>query len=126
LDILFGRDIVEVQLARAERLGHVHYEPGDVIAHQGQAADLFYVVVDGEVEIVREHVEGGETLVARLGPGEHFGEMALLHNSMSRSATVRAATACNLLTLGRDDFTLLTKKWTGLRETVQEAMRARE
>lgn len=126
LDLLFGRDIVEVQLARDERLGRAHYQPGDIIVHQGDAADLFYVVVDGEVEIIREHQEGGETLIARLGPGEHFGEMAMLRNSSTRSNTVRAATAVNVLTLGRDDFTLLAKKWTGLRESVQEIMRERE
>lgn len=124
LDLVFGRDIAQLPMARGERVGRAHYAPGDVIVHQGDVGDLFYVIADGEVEVAREGADGAETVIARLGPGEYFGEVSLLR-SARRNATIRAVTAVNVLTLGRDDFTVLAKSWVGLRETIQAAAQAR-
>ena len=65
-----------------------HYEPGEPIVRQGEIGDRFYIIARGAVEVVRED---GDTCtrLARLGPGEHFGEVALLQN-VPRTATVRA------------------------------------
>jgi NADH dehydrogenase len=125
LDLVFGRDITQLPLSRGERVGRFHFEAGDVIVSQGDPAQLFYVIAEGEVEIVREGTDGGEQPVARLGAGEYFGEMALLGGSGKRSATVRALTPVNLLTLARDDFTLLASCWSSLREHLQEGMKGK-
>jgi CRP-like cAMP-binding protein len=74
-------------------------EEGEVLARQGGPADKFFIVVDGELEVVSE---GGEKL-GSYGPGSFFGEMAIMRDS-PRSATVRAAKASTLLALERDDF----------------------
>jgi NADH dehydrogenase len=124
LDLLFGRDIVQLPLARGDRVGRAHYQAGDVIIHQGDVGDLFYVIEQGEVEVVREEPDGRETVLTHLREGEYFGEMALLR-SAQRNATVRAITAVNVLTLARGDFRLLTASWAGLRESVQAAAAAR-
>lgn len=124
LDLLFGRDIAQLPLARGERVGRAHYEPGDVIIEQGDVGDLFYVITEGEVEVVREGADGAEHVISHLSAGEHFGEMALM-GSARRNATVRAVTAVNLLTLGRDDFTVLARSWAELRETLQDAAKVR-
>ena len=124
LDLVFGRDITQLPLARGERVGRAHYEPGDTIVEQGEIGDLFYVITDGEVEVVRHGVDGSDTVLTHLHSGEYFGEMALLQSG-TRNATVRAVSAVNVLTLGRDDFTMLTKNWVGLREVLQKAAQER-
>jgi CRP-like cAMP-binding protein len=62
------------------------YAPGEVIAEEGEAGRTFIVIERGEVTVT---VHGRE--VGRLGPGEAFGEMALIDKS-ARSATVKAET----------------------------------
>jgi len=80
------------------------YSAGDTIVEQGAAGDRFFVIVDGQVEVVRRDEEGGpETPVAQLGVGDFFGEMALLDRA-PRSATVRALSPVETYTLAADEF----------------------
>lgn len=69
----------------------------DVIV-QGDPGELFYVIADGEVDVVRDGAR-----VARLARGDGFGEMALLYNR-PRNATVRTVTDCSLYTLSSAVF----------------------
>lgn len=123
LDLLFGRDIIHMQLQRVDRVGRAHYVPGDFILRQGDATDHFYVVVEGEVEVSRKHPDGTDIVLSRLTAGDHFGEMALLEGRERHSASVRALTPVNVLTLGREDFMLLANKWEGLNETLEEVVK---
>jgi NADH:ubiquinone reductase (H+-translocating) len=125
LDLVFGRDIAQLPLARGERIGRAHYEPHDVIINQGEQGHQFYVITQGEVEVVRTEPDGKEVVMTRLREGEYFGEVALLR-SARRNATVRAVTAVNVLTMSRDDFTILAKSWAGLRDSLHATARARE
>jgi NADH:ubiquinone reductase (H+-translocating) len=123
LDLLFGRDIIHMQLQRVDRVGRAHYVAGDFILRQGDATDHFYVIVEGEVEVSRKHPDGTEIVLSHLGAGDHFGDMALLEGRERHSASVRALTAVNVLTLGRDDFKLLANKWEGLNATLDEVVK---
>jgi len=71
---------------------------GDVIVTEGDPGDLFYVIAEGEVEVSR----GGRRQGA-LGPGEQFGEIALLRDS-GRTATVVATRPTRLVTIDGRDF----------------------
>ena len=61
------------------------------VVRAGQHGDLIYVVVDGELEVVRESADGAEQLLKIATPGEYVGEIGPLFH-MARSATVRART----------------------------------
>jgi hypothetical protein len=68
---------------------------GEPVVRVGDIGDEFYIVDDGEVEVI----EFGR----RLGPGEGFGEIALLRD-VPRTATVRAVTDSHLWTIARESF----------------------
>ncbi|MBI2780504.1 MAG: cyclic nucleotide-binding domain-containing protein [Chloroflexi bacterium] len=76
----------------------VDFPPGHVIARQGDIGTGFFVVISGSVRVVRD----GE-LVARLGPGEFFGELSIL-DRMPRNASVLAEVATTCLALASWDF----------------------
>lgn len=84
--------------ALAARLEPRHLEVGAVIFNQGDPGDEFYVIDSGRVAVA---VEGAA--VADLGPGEGFGEIALLRD-MPRTATVTALTDVVLYALEREHF----------------------
>lgn len=87
----------------ARRLRYMTFNEGDVVIQQGTAGDNFFIVVDGEVEVVREDSASGPELLTTLGPGESFGETALLLNT-PRTATVRARTPLRVLSLDKRTF----------------------
>jgi hypothetical protein len=87
--------IVE-QLARG--LEPVSVAAGTTVFAQDDAGDRFYVIVDGTVEVLGDGVP-----VATLGPGDVFGEIALLRR-VPRTATVRASTDLQLQSLTGDRF----------------------
>lgn len=71
---------------------------GTAVVVQGDDGDHYYVIVGGEFTVTKD----GET-VNRLGPGQSFGEIALLRD-VPRTSTVTTVTAAELLVIGRDDF----------------------
>jgi CRP/FNR family transcriptional regulator, cyclic AMP receptor protein len=84
--------------AVAESATEVDFPAGRVIARQGEIGTGFFIVVDGEVRVVRD----GQT-IATLGPGEFFGELSVL-DRQPRIAQVVAATPTRCLALASWDF----------------------
>ena len=82
----------------AHRLETVTVHAGDVVVREGDVADRFYVIAEGEVQ-----VSHGDLVVRREGAGDFFGEIGLLRN-VPRTATVTALTDSKLWTLERADF----------------------
>ena len=81
------------------------YLADEVVFDEGEDGQALYVVLSGEVLIVHPDVEG-EGLVARLGHGEFFGDMALI-DTWPRAAQARAAVPTVLGVLFRPDFQTL-------------------
>jgi MFS family permease len=82
----------------AEALREVHAEAEHEVVQQGAPGDEFYLVADGTLDVV---IDG--QVVSTLGPGDSFGEIALLRD-VPRTATVRARTPVHLWALERDAF----------------------
>lgn len=103
---LLPRDTVQLKLERSTSITRMHYQPGQVILHQGDVGSRFFLITAGDVEVVREGPDGGTMRKAVLGPGEYFGERALLRRTR-RNATVRALSPVDVLTMHRGDFLAL-------------------
>ena len=123
LALVFRRDIVQQDISRSQGVSRAHYEPGQIIFRQGELARSFSVVLKGQVQVFREK-DGQETDVATLGPGEYFGEMALLQG-IRRTASIRAITPVDILTMGGADFTLLATSSTHFSELLAGVMQQR-
>src|SRR5450631_3928442 len=77
---------------------------GRVLCTEGEGGDEFFVIVEGEVTVSVNRAE-----IATLGPGDFFGEMALLDGG-PRVATVTTATPGRLLVLTRPEFNGLLER----------------
>jgi CRP/FNR family cyclic AMP-dependent transcriptional regulator len=80
--------------------------PGDSIFKEGDPAREMYVVLDGELEVVKKSRRGRETRVAILGPNDGFGEMSII-DMQPRSATVRALGPTRLLRISTEEMDAL-------------------
>ena len=87
----------------AERAEKVSYSDGDTIVAEGDDANRFYVIAQGEVAVTRRTSEGEQIELATLGPGQFFGEVGLLAETR-RTATVRAIGDVELLALSWHEF----------------------
>ena len=88
-------------LARAATVRR--FAPGEMVVKEGDEAVSFYVVSQGQLEVVKGLGQKGERVVATLSPGDFFGEMALL-DGFPRATSVRAGGDCECLVLTRWDF----------------------
>jgi len=79
------------------------YAKDDVVFHADESGDVFCLIKEGQVKVTMISPEGKEIILSLLGPGEFFGEMALLDNE-PRSATVIATEALELAIIWRSDF----------------------
>ncbi len=118
LDLIFPRELSYLNLTRTQVVNQAHFEAGDFIFRQGDVGDLFYVIVSGEVEMLKEVPNGQTSQLARLGKGEYFGESALL-TGRRRHASARAITPVDLMCLGRDEFNNLAGAWLKFSDSVQ-------
>ena len=82
----------------AEHMKKRHFAAGDTIIREGEPGEDFFLISDGEVEVIRSDHE-----VARLGPGDFFGEVALISGE-PRNATVVAEGGVDAYALGKTDF----------------------
>lgn len=79
------------------------YTPGAVLCQENAVEDKFYMLLEGEVEVTKFINNADKRLLKTLGPGDFFGEMALIHNA-PRAATVTAKTAITTLELEKAAF----------------------
>ena len=123
LDLVLPPELIELRFGRSQGMTQEHFAPGQDVFRQGDLGDRLYIILSGEAEVRR--MDGAEeTVLARLGPGQCFGEMALV-NRTARNATVRCATAVDALSLPNKDFAVLAANLPELRQSFERLARER-
>jgi CRP-like cAMP-binding protein len=96
------------------------YGREDVVIHEDERGDVFCLIRQGKVKITMTSPEGKELILSTLGPGEFFGEMALLDDE-PRSASVIATEKLEVFTIWRSDFLqLLSENFSITRKLLAE------
>lgn len=97
-------DLGEGELERIAQVAIPRSFPkGARVFHEGDRSDACYVIREGEVRVTREHSDGRAIALATLGPGELFGELAMLDGGV-RSASIEALADVELLALSAADM----------------------
>ena len=101
-----------------------HFARGATIFRQGEMGDQVYVIENGQVEAVEEAPGKGEKVIRTMGPGDHFGEIALIRR-IPRTLTVRAVTDVDVLAIKAGAFASLFAGVPVLRDSFQQMMQQR-
>ena len=99
-----------------------HYDAGEVIFHQGDAGNLFFLIREGTVRI---HDDDETRVLARLERGQFFGEVALISEN-PRNATAIAETEVELLTLTKEQFRTALARGGTLRDQLLQVYSTRQ
>jgi drug efflux transport system ATP-binding protein len=110
--------------AIANRCVTEHHPTDQVLFEQDEPGDRLYIIVRGEVAVLRREASGATHAVASLRDGDFFGEIALLRQ-VPRTATLRTRTDCVLLTLGRAEFLDLLDAAPGVRRLLEDIASSR-
>jgi NADH dehydrogenase len=116
--LVFPRDIVQLTVQQTERLSHAHFDAGQYVFHKGDRGDKFYVIERGRVGV---YLDEALPPVTVLGPGDHFGEGALLQHA-PRSASIKAEEPLDVWIINRSSFGMLTQHLQALRTALQRSV----
>ena len=109
-----------VEVARRRR-----FERNEVVFHRGDLADTLHLILRGRFA-ARLETETGETVTVSVhGPGDAFGELALLDLEHARSTTVAALEPGETYAVHRDDFTRLRERYPSVNDVLARLLAAR-
>lgn len=100
------------------------YDAGDKIVTQGKGGEGFFIIMEGQVEIIREQMDGTEVTLHELEVGDFFGEMALLTERLRIASVVATKPTCCLV-LTRWDFLGLLREDADMAVAVLQELAAR-
>lgn len=117
-------------LADIAPLARIETYPADtVLCYEGDIGDKFYLISEGEIEILKKFTDTEERVMRTSRAGEYFGEMALLDDA-PRTATVKTTQPTVMLELDRETFETALQKnpriTTMLVKTIINRMRAND
>jgi len=98
------------------------FAAGETIFHEGDPADTFHLVRSGLVAVRVTTPHGEQAVLTVLGPGQSFGELALLGEEGRRTATVSALEPCETVTLNRAEFHRLRDRNPGVDSVLLAAL----
>lgn len=123
--LVFPRDLSHLKTDVTDRVTHAHFEPGDFIFKQGDSPANFYIIEQGEVEVIRASAAAPEgEILDVLSAGNFFGENSLLNNE-PRTASVRARTTTEVVIMGRNVFTSVSSSLAPLKAAIAQALTRR-
>jgi CRP-like cAMP-binding protein len=106
--------------ALAKATEDLEVEEGKVLTREGDLGREFFVIVEGDVSVTRD---GNE--LRRLGPGEFFGEIALIYENARRTATVTSTSPLRFFVLTRQSFRSLLEHQPEIEDKVMAALEER-
>ncbi len=116
VDVPFFDKLMAPRIADLVRVLRPRFaQPNEILVRRGEEGDSMFIIASGEVEV--EFGGGREPI--RLGPGQFFGELALIERT-ARTATVRAADECKLLELTGKDFHELARQHPELKDAIHK------
>lgn len=121
-DLIFPRAIAYMRTDKTTKIMQAYFAEGDYIFCRGDAAEGFFVIEAGEVEIISGTKDGEP--IAVLGKGDFFGEGALLDGRL-RNNSARARTNVEVIVFGRDLFSQVSAALSPLSEAVAGAIKRR-
>jgi len=105
LDLGLLSDLAPAERREVVATMHRHtYDAGEVVFHEGDAADTVHFVVEGRVVARRSSEQGDRLAYAVMGPGQAFGELAMIVRAGRRTATIEAVERTVTLALSFADF----------------------
>jgi class 3 adenylate cyclase len=111
---------LEQSVLLANRIKVAEYQPGQIVFHMGEMGGTFYIIEAGEVEVLAPDIgDQPAGIINRLGPGNFFGEIALLR-AIPRTATIRVVKPTRLLTISREDFDSVVRKYPSIAHDLAE------
>jgi CRP-like cAMP-binding protein len=122
--VIFAVLLVSDVRSRLHSVAERNFKAGDVVFREGDFPDRLYLIGKGEAEVTKETRGGPPSVLARLGPGEFFGEIGIMADT-PRTATVRAATDLETLSIHRDNFAPLLSYLPSWKERVFDDYRRR-
>jgi small-conductance mechanosensitive channel/CRP-like cAMP-binding protein len=124
-NIDFLRDVPQSAIDTLAADSHIElYAQGEFIVRQGDTGEELYVCLSGTLQVLHQADGGEQREVARLGAGGLFGEIAQL-TGQARNASVRAATACELLVIRKGAFVQVLKETPALAEQISDRLAQR-
>lgn len=125
LDMIIPIEAVQLKMAPTQGIAKLHYERDETIFNEGDIGDFLYIIVSGKVSVLKNKEDGTQEQIATLGPGEYFGEMALL-NQNRRSATIKCLESIDVLALRKSDFGALMANFNELRTSFEKTEKERK
>jgi len=117
---LFGT-LPDSELERiAPVLREESYAKGERVIAEGEKGDSAYLIASGQADVVTKNLIGEEVTLRTFGPGEIFGEVALVEPDGTRTATVRAAADLDVRVLDRQTFRSLEEASPQFAEAVRK------
>ncbi|MGZ4738159.1 MAG: Crp/Fnr family transcriptional regulator [Ilumatobacteraceae bacterium] len=104
------------------RCRHLKFPAQAYLYHEGQAGDAVYVLVSGRIGIWSGGERGEPMLLAILGPGEMFGEMAILSEQRVRTATTQALSQVEVIQILRADIESLRQRYPRISDVFIKAL----
>lgn len=96
--------------AVASAIEEIAFDADETVIREGDPGDTLYLIVEGEVAVIKTEADGTELILDHIAEGDHFGEMALFED-IPRSASIRTLKASRMLMLHKQEFNEMVREY---------------
>ncbi|MBT8338853.1 MAG: cyclic nucleotide-binding domain-containing protein, partial [Desulfatitalea sp.] len=121
---IFEHLSVEALAAVASETEMVYFEPDTIVIREGDPGETLYLIVDGEVAVIKTHAPDQVIELDRIGAGDYFGEMALFED-IPRTATIKTLEASRMLVLHKHEFKEMVREYPQIALEICKALSGR-